>query len=605
MATKKKQPFSGIAFGWEREPPNGGIGFTAAATRKQSPARRKLVVDESEAHVLVVAPTGSGKGRNLMIPTLLTSHAPAVVIDVKGEAAAVTADARRAMGHDVHIIDPFKIITKSPDTFNPLDVISPDALTVGDEALEIAEGIVGPDGSHRDRFWDNWARSLISAVIEFALMDPQEPRTMGQIWNRLNGDDVPYNLAVLLDSGRVKGLAYNNIAGFLGLPERETRPSVLGTVQQHIRLFGSHAVKEAMKETSFDLDGLRDGRPQTIYLVIPPNRLASHAPMLRMWLWALLSVVVKREENPPVPTLFIVDEMAHLGPMPILEQSVTLMRGYGVRLMLLLQNIGQLAKLYPHDNGTIASNCLVGATFGTSSPIMAKPMAELLGDVTAEQLLNMPEDVLAFRTRNGPTRMLTKLDYLKDRRFAGLYGENPRYRAASKPAEAGRRKSGRANGSQAAAGGAIATGFRAVRDASAEVLRLERRIAFLKKTGRKQSLPRDQERLDNARKKLAHLEAGVRESIPEIFSAGECRLPDGQSVTRTHEPTNVAITLHGRGRRKMCRLTFENLAIGMPIEVQCLPENVNVTAYLFAHGEEALLSGDRNPRFSGSKGRTR
>ena len=295
MTQRKKRPFSGIAFGWEQDTPSSKIGFTSAAAQKNKSGRRKLVVDETEAHVLVVAPTGSGKGRNLMIPTLLTSHAPAVVIDVKGEAAAVTADARRAMGHDVHILDPFKIVTETGDTFNPLDVISADELTIGDEALEIAEGIVGTEGSHRDRFWDNWARSVISSMIEFAIMDDEEPATMGQVWSRLNGDDVPYNLAVLLDSGRIKGLAYNNIAGFLGLPERETRPSVLGTVQQHIRLFGSPAVKNAMAETSFDLNALQDGKPQTIYLVIPPNKLASHAPMLRMWLWALMSTIVKRE----------------------------------------------------------------------------------------------------------------------------------------------------------------------------------------------------------------------------------------------------------------------------------------------------------------------
>ena len=531
-----------------------------------------------------------------MIPTLLTSHAPAVVIDVKGEAAAVTADARRAMGHDVHILDPFKIVTKTPDTFNPLDVVEADDLTIGDEALEIAEGIVGTEGSHRDRFWDNWARSVISAAIEFAVTDDEEPATMGQVWSRLNGDDVSYNLAVLLDSGRVKGLAYNNIAGFLGLPERETRPSVLGTVQQHIRLFGSPAVKDAMSETSFDLESLRDGRPQTIYLVIPPNKLASHAPMLRMWLWALMSVVVRREENPPVPTLFIVDEMAHLGPMPILEQSVTLMRGYGVRLMLLLQNIGQLSKLYPDDNGTIASNCLVAATFGTSSPIMARPMAELLGDISPEQLLAMPDDALAIRQSKGPTRFLTKLDYLKDRKFAGLFSQNPRYRAAGKPVTGNTAKSPEKNNGRATGDDKIIPGFRAVRDANAEVLRLEQRVASLRRARNMRQLKLHQEQLNAARKKLSNLEAKVRDSIPEIFTDKETKLPKGQKVTRTHQPTNVRITLHGGGR--LCRLSFDNLAIGSQVDVQCKPADVNLTAYLMAQGEEALMAAEKKPRFT-------
>jgi len=590
MTQRKKKPFSGIAFGWERDTTSGKIGFTAAPAPQKRTNRRKLIADESEAHVLVVAPTGSGKGRNLMIPTLLTSHAPAVVIDVKGEAAAVTANARRAMGHDVHIIDPFKIITDTPDTFNPLDVIAADEMTIGDEALEIAEGIVGTEGSHRDRFWDNWARSVISGIIEFAVLDDEEPANMGQVWNCLNGDDVPYNLAVLLDSGRIKGVAYNNIAGFLGLPERETRPSVLGTVQQHIRLFGSPAVKDAMAETSFDLNALRDGRQQTIYLVIPPNKLASHAPMLRMWLWALMSVVVQREKNPPVPTLFVIDEMAHLGPMPILEQSVTLMRGYGVRLMLLLQNIGQLQKLYPNDNGTIASNCLIAATFGTTSPIMAWPMAELLGDVTAEQLLNMPGDTLAFRQRSGPTRFLTKLDYLKDRKFAGLYSENPRY-GSSRDHDLDEANSRRTDSTdEAMLESNIVSGFRAVRDANAEILKLEGRIADMRKMRRTQNLKLYRDQLAKARKKLAQLEAKARDSIPVIFTDEECHLPKGELATRTLKPTKVNVTLHGGSHKRLRKLTFEQLAVGSKIEVQCRPEDVNLTVYLIVQGEDFLTT---------------
>ncbi len=605
MARAPKPPFSGVALGWEREARGAQIGFTSRQATSRHSKRRKLVVDESEAHVLVVAPTGSGKGRNLMIPTLLASHAPAVVVDVKGEAAAVTADARRRMGHDVHILDPFKIVTDAPDTFNPLDVVESNDLTIGDEALEIAEGIVGPDGSHRDRFWDNWARSVISAMLEFAIIDAEEPATMGQVWSRLNGDDVPYNLAVLLDSGRMTGLAYNNIAGFLGLPERETRPSVLGTVQQHIRLFGTPAVMAAMAETSFDLASLRDGRPQTLYLVVPPSKLASHAPMLRMWLWGLMKTVIQREENPPVPTLFIIDEMAHLGAMPILEQSVTLMRGYGVRLMLLLQNIGQLAKLYPNDNGTIASNCLVAATFGTSSPIMAKPMAELLGDVTAEQLLAMPDDVLALRQGKGATRFLTKLDYLKDRRFAGQFGTNPRYRSAARALQSGSRASGGDALDKRTADNPVITGFRALRDAGAEVRRLEARITRIKKFGPKSSLARERERLIEARETLAKLEAGVRKIAPQMFSPEECQLPAGRAVTRTDRATNIAITLHGRGRRKRCRLTFDNFAIGASVDVQCQPEDVNLTAHLVARGEEALVALENTARPAANKSRAR
>ena len=287
--------------------------------------------------------------------------------------------------------------------------------------------------------------------------------------------------------------------------------------------------------------------------------------------------------------------MAHLGPMPILEQSVTLMRGYGVRLMLLLQNIGQLQKLYPNDNGTIASNCLVAATFGTTSPIMARPMAELLGDVTAEQLLAMSSDVLALRQRSGPTRFLTKLDYLKDRKFAGLYRNNPRY-DNSKDRNNGESDSKRAENTDGVADDcSVVSGFRAVRDTNVEIMRLEEGIAHMRKTKRTQHLKLYLDQLAKARKTLVQLEAKVRGNIPEIFTQAECYLPKGKSVTRTHQSTKVQITLHGSSNKKSRKLTFEQLAVGSKIDVQCRLEDINLTAYLIAQGEEALMANQNVP----------
>lgn len=603
MSRRTSRPFSGIVFGWEREAPAGKIGFTnGIAGQKRTKARRKLVSDESEAHVMVVAPTGSGKGRNLMIPTLLTSHAPAVVLDVKGEAAAVTARARREMGHEVYIIDPFRVVTETPDTLNPLDVIDPSSRGVHEDALEATEAIIGPEASLRDRFWDNWARSLVSAVVHFVLTAGDEPRTLANVSDWLNGDEVDMKLALLLDNKRVSGTSYNNIAGYLRLPERETRPSVLGTVQQHIRLFGSDVVREAMSATSFDLQGLRDGRPLTIYLVMPPDKLDSHAPILRMWLWALMSMVIRRKRNPRVPTLFIIDEMGHLGPMPIIERSVTLLRGYGVRLMMMLQSVGQIAKLYPNDHGTMASNCLAVAAFGIAKPVPAREVADQLGDLTAEQLLALPDDALAFRLRNRPTQVLTRLDYLKDRTFAGLFDANPHYdarddertRAPSAPHIDHGPTSLTCETKCEPEAQMAASDFRGVHQARAEVWRLERvlRVKRSRSTMVAAQVRRD---LDAARLRLADLEAKARASIPAIFSPAQTMLPAGTPVERRHGPSKVRITLLGLGEDGLVRLRFEQHAVGRDIEVCCRPEDVNTVAYLMARGEEALITPDRRP----------
>ena len=99
--------------------------------------------------------------------------------------------------------------------------------------------------------------------------------------------------------------------------------------------------------------------------------------MLRLWLWAIMSTMIRRRTNPAAQTMFLIDEMGHLGAMPLLEDAVTLMRGYGVRMVMFLQHLHQLAKLYPESHVTIASNCGAIATFGVENYGMAKPLADL------------------------------------------------------------------------------------------------------------------------------------------------------------------------------------------------------------------------------------
>lgn len=402
------------------------MGFTDSVVRQ--PSAVTMVTDSSEAHALVIAETGGGKGRNFLIPTLLESSGNVVVVDPKGEAAMVTARYRRSLGQDVYILDPFHVLSDRTDTFNPLDLVSrePDARV--EDAAEAAGTIVG-ERSLQDPFWDNWALSLIGSIISTIVATEPSDANLGKVWKTFHGDDTVYNLAVMLDtiSGKMDEVAHGHVAAFLQLSEKETRPSVLGTVQQHVRLFGNPLVKAAMQSTSFDVAALQDGRPLTIYLVVPPNKIRSHAPMLRLWLWGILTALVKRPTNPTSPTLFLIDEFAHIGAFPLLEDCVTLMRGYGVRLVLFLQHVEQLAKLYPKSVNTIVGNCAAVAAFGISNAAMAKPIAELLGDITAEQLIAMAPNEVALRLRKQPTRMITKLDYLSDRHFRGRFDQNVRY----------------------------------------------------------------------------------------------------------------------------------------------------------------------------------
>jgi type IV secretion system protein VirD4 len=177
---------------------------------------------------------------------------------------------------------------------------------------------------------------------------------------------------------------------FLHHPERDTRPSIQSTAGQHVRLFGSEAVRRATDQSSFSLQDVIDGKPLTIYIVFPPNKLESHRSLLRLWLGVLLTALTMRRKPPPQRTLLIVDEAAQLGTMSILQQTVTLYRGYGLQAWLFVQDVSQLKSLYPESWPAIVNSCAVVQMFGARNQRMATEYAELIGGISANGIMEMP-----------------------------------------------------------------------------------------------------------------------------------------------------------------------------------------------------------------------
>ena len=111
------------------------------------------------------------KGRNRLLPgTPVDQTGPWVDqtgpwVDFKGENARITAKARRAMGHKVVLLDPFKVVTQTPDSFNPLDFIEANSPNALDECRDLAESLVVRTGSDQDPHWND---SSEVNIAEFA-----------------------------------------------------------------------------------------------------------------------------------------------------------------------------------------------------------------------------------------------------------------------------------------------------------------------------------------------------------------------------------------------------------------------------------------------------
>lgn len=238
-----------------------------------------------------------------------------------------------------------------------------------------------------------------------------------------------YSLAVKMDTqGKVMPrMAYEEFCAFMQMPERETRPSVLATATSYLKPFMSAQVAKNLEKSSFDLNDVREGKPLTIYLVIPPDKLNSHAGLLRLWVGTLFEAIISRTEIPTLKTLFILDEAAQLGNFKLLETMITLCRGYGAACWSFWQDLFQLKTNFTNWP-TLLNNCHTWQFFGISKYQVAKELAEVIG-VPASALMGMSPDEQTIVSDGEMTPCFCrKMDYLKDEIFKGHFDPNPFYR---------------------------------------------------------------------------------------------------------------------------------------------------------------------------------
>ena len=228
---------SGLLLGWNsRASLRPLMGFTARAEPvPKIPSVSTLLNDDTESHVLVVAPTGAGKGRNFIIPNLLSTASPCIVLDIKGEAARVTARYRRSIGHEVVILDPFHIATDTPASLNPLDRVTSNPETVADEAFMLASLLSEGRRFEKDSFWDDHGEALLAGLFTHVATSEGLPsRALGDVSALLGGDDFTYATAVLLDQRKdLHPFAKQQLAAFLGHEGEKVRTSVLRAESHH------------------------------------------------------------------------------------------------------------------------------------------------------------------------------------------------------------------------------------------------------------------------------------------------------------------------------------------------------------------------------------
>lgn len=405
-----------------------GFGPFSEGQASLSRARRRAVY-RGDGHLLCVAPTGAGKGRGLIIPNLLHYPGPVIITDPKGENYLVTAHRRREMGHIVVALDPFGVATDKSDRLNPFDLLRLPGSQPDADAELLADLLTGGEPTTtKEPFWDLTSGGLLTGLIGLTTME-EDPvrRNLGTLLDMLYDGECDYNVAVALDTKKFEhALIYNELSGYLSNESDRCRPSIKSTAQAKVKALGCDAVRKTMADSTFDLGAMVRGESVDVFVIMPPDKLRSHRAVLRLWLGVLLTALVRRPYIPARRTLVLLDEVAQLGSLGVLRQAVTLLRGYGVQLWMFWQDLSQLKRLYPEDWPTIINNAGVLQAFGVTNGLMATECAGVLG-CKPRDLLRLGSNRQMVLMPRRPARMLSRLDYLRDRCFRGLFTPNPRH----------------------------------------------------------------------------------------------------------------------------------------------------------------------------------
>jgi type IV secretion system protein VirD4 len=421
-------PPRGLLLGWDQPP-------AEPATDSALP-----LVYTGDGSLLTIGSTGSGKGRGALIPALLSYPGPVIAIDVKAELFPVTARRRRELGQDVISLDPCGL-TPGCGGLNPLDLLTLPGANNETDAQMLAEMLAAGHHSSYDPFWHHTATSLIAGLIaHIATTYPPDKRHLGYLRAWLYHPHMDDALAQAMKADQVKSyFAIDQFAAYLAAPAERTRPCIRATACSFVNALCSDPVEAAMNASTFRLMDVYEGKPLTIYIIIPPDKLEALRSLLCLWVGTLLVTVSRRPQIPRQRTLFLLDECGQLGAdFTALRQAITLLRGSGLQVWSFWQDLSQLRRLYPDDWQTIISNCGVLQLFGIHNHLTARDWGELLGKPPAELLRLAPEQALVSLPGQG-AGTYRRPDYLADPMFAGLFDPNPRFALVAPPERPGRR----------------------------------------------------------------------------------------------------------------------------------------------------------------------
>jgi len=369
----------------------------------------KIIGWNDDRHVMTIGGSRGGKSVSLIEPNLMFYEGSALVVDTKGELARHTAPRRGrgvrggkgGLGQDVYVLDPFGVSGVETSTFNPLAELDLDSPDLIDDATMFADAlIIHPERG--EMHWTESAQALLRALILVAAADEDPDRrnlitvrrllmlTDSLIDNELQSQsqtDIEENGKLTAQDALIRILKkqigrYGHVCYGIGeqlaaMGENE-RGSVLSSARTQTQWLDSEKIEKVLNWSDFKLADLKR-KKTTIYLSLPSMRLPTHARWLRLMILLAITVMERTPVEATPPVLFVLDEFPVLGHMDAIEKAAGLMAGFGVKLWVIVQNVGQLKQHYKDAWETFFANCGVITALAITDSETLKTLSDSLG----------------------------------------------------------------------------------------------------------------------------------------------------------------------------------------------------------------------------------
>jgi type IV secretion system protein VirD4 len=342
-------------------------------------------------HVMAFAPTRSGKGVGLVVPTLLSWTGSAVIHDIKGENWQLTAGWRSRFSHCLL----FNPTDPRSARYNPLLEVRRGADEVRD-VQNIADILVDPEGAlERRNHWEKTSHALLVGAILHVLY-AEEEKTLARVARLLSDPDRSFaaTLKAMMATrhlgDRVHPVVASAARELLNKSDNE-RSGVLSTALSFLSLYRDPTIAAVTSGCDWRIDDLMAAeRPVSLYLVVPPSDISRTKPLVRLVLNQIGRRLTERLQSADGrcrrQLLLMLDEFPALGRLDFFETALAFMAGYGIRAFLIAQSLNQIEKAYGEHN-SILDNCHVRVAFATNDERTARRISDALGTATEQRAM--------------------------------------------------------------------------------------------------------------------------------------------------------------------------------------------------------------------------